>query len=615
MKFLVFALFVLFGFYTYSQSHVDTESIETYYELGISELEDNNFVEAFTNLNSGLKLSKSLDNNKFIALGHLNLSKYYLEQNQYLESIESVNNAISIFESLNNTLELSNSIYQLGSIHGRISNFEEALTYYFKALRLKEQLNDDVGVALILNKIGNVYLYVPKLDKAEENYRRALELNLKHNNYLGITFNSINLGVIHQRKGEYDEAIAQFRSVLEKINEYNIPKIEQAVIYGNIGSTLTAQKKYEESLQNLSKALELKLEVKNYGRAAHTCNDISEAYIEMKQFDNAKKFALKAIDYSKNENLFQRRLAYKLLSECEYELGNYKSSYAYLKQYNKLKDSILSIENLENINENQIKYESEKRDLKIQAQESDIALLNEKNKIKNQSMLFGAVGLISLFGFILLVRSRNREKQKQLLQAQFSRDLLKSQEKERTRIAKDLHDSVGQQLTLIKRKSQNADQDEISQLTNNALEDVRSISRGLYPAMLQQFGLTESIEQLILEFDESTDLFFSSDIVNINKFLNEEESVNFYRFIQEGLSNVIKHSKAKAVSINIVKYKQQISVTITDNGKGFDIKNASIKNSLGLKTLSERIQILNGQFKIKSQLNKGTIITALIPII
>lgn len=615
MRITLLFLGLLFCFASYSQNSINITEIEKEYELGIALFEDEKHEEAFAKFSEAFKLSKSIDNPKLIGHGYYNLSKYYLSQNEYIQAIDAINEAIGIFESLNLSLELSDSYFQLGAIHGKISNFEEALIYYFKALRLKEQLKDEVGVAFILNKIGNIYLYIPKLDKAEENYKRALVLNLKHNNHLGITFNSINIGVIYQKNKAYNEAIAQFKSVLEKTEEYNIPKIEQAVLYGNIGSTLTSQKKYDEALESLFIALKLKEEVKNDGRTAHTCNDIAFTYVQMKQYNKAKEYALKAINYSKYENLFQHTKAYQLLSDCEYQLGNYQSSYQNLKLYNKFQDSILSIQNLSNINENQIKYETEKRELKIQAQESDIALLNEKSKVKNQYMIIGTLGLFSIFGFILLVRSRNKEKQKQLLQAQFSRDLLQSQENERTRIAKDLHDSVGQQLTLIKRKSQNAAQEEISVLTNNALEDVRSISRGLYPAMLKQLGLTESIEQLVLELDENTNIFFSSEVEPIDDFFDEENALNFYRFIQESLNNAIKHAQAKAISISIVKLKNQISVAINDNGIGFNVNDMENKNSLGLKTLSERIQILKGKLKIDSQIDAGTTISAIIPTI
>jgi signal transduction histidine kinase len=143
-------------------------------------------------------------------------------------------------------------------------------------------------------------------------------------------------------------------------------------------------------------------------------------------------------------------------------------------------------------------------------------------------------------------------------------------------------------------------------MANNALEEVRSISRDLYPVLLKQLGLTDSIEQLINDYDEQTDLFFSIDIDNVNNFFTENTSLNFYRLIQECLTNIVKHAKAKSVTINIKKENNNIVTLISDNGLGFDVNDSKKKNSLGLKTIFERIRILNGNISLDSQLNKGT---------
>ncbi|MBL4663035.1 MAG: hypothetical protein JKY22_05670, partial [Flavobacteriaceae bacterium] len=128
-------------------------------------------------------------------------------------------------------------------------------------------------------------------------------------------------------------------------------------------------------------------------------------------------------------------------------------------------------------------------------------------------------GLVSLALYFL-----NQALSKKYLQEKFSEALMFSQEAERTRIAKELHDSVGQQLTLIKRKAQMENLDEITSMTHLALEEVRSISRGLYPAVLKQLGLTESIRQLIIDVDESTTIFFTSEIELIDSYFSEKES-------------------------------------------------------------------------------------------
>ncbi|ARV08405.1 hypothetical protein BTO05_01630 [Winogradskyella sp. PC-19] len=196
------------------------------------------------------------------------------------------------------------------------------------------------------------------------------------------------------------------------------------------------------------------------------------------------------------------------------------------------------------------------------------------------------------------------------LQDQFALDLIQSQEDERKRIASELHDSVSQQLTLIKRKAQNHNQEEISALTNNTLEEVRHISRGLFPPLLKQLGFTESIEQLAIDIDENNALFVSTDIENIDDNLTDEKALHLYRFVQECINNILKHAEAKALSITIEKEKDIILVLIKDNGKGFDVTSAKNKNSLGLKTLEERIKILNGELLIDSKIDGGTITKA-----
>jgi len=213
--------------------------------------------------------------------------------------------------------------------------------------------------------------------------------------------------------------------------------------------------------------------------------------------------------------------------------------------------------------------------------------------------------------FLLWLLKQNQLRRK--LQEQFSQDLILSQEQERTRIARELHDSVGQQLTLIKKKAQNVNQEDITNLTHNALEEVRSISRGLYPAVLKQLGLSESIEELLNELDAESEIFFSLEIDDINNCFNEERTLNYYRFIQECMSNVLKHSEAKSVLVTIKKQKGTVLTIIEDNGKGFDLSSKLLQNSLGLKTITERIKILNGAINIQSKLEKGTIINAEIP--
>lgn len=237
--------------------------------------------------------------------------------------------------------------------------------------------------------------------------------------------------------------------------------------------------------------------------------------------------------------------------------------------------------------------------------------------IESKEFIYKTWWFITLIGLIIisaLLWMLQQTQVKKRLQENFSQGLIQSQEEERNRIAIELHDSISQQLIMIKKKAQNTKQDEITILTNNTLEEVRTLSQGLYPPLIKQLGLTESIKQLILDIDEQTSLFVSSEVNQIDGYFNENQALNCYRFIQECTTNVIKHAKAKAVTINVIKTNNDIFISIEDNGKGFDIAKAQIKNSLGLKTIYERVRILKGTLAVDCKLEQGTTFIAQIPI-
>ena len=580
---------------------ISVAQIQKYYTKGLEFLSEENFKDAFAVISKGLDIAEKENDKDLIGFGNFYLGNYFAKQKSYSRAVIYYNNSLNVFTQLNNEVEIANSFFNIGKMYQYTFEFEKALFNFFKSL-IAEKRNDEKQIADNLTKIGEVYLLTPDLKKAQINFNKAIEIYTKINKEKEIIGNLINLGASYQKQG----------NIIKAINA-NL-KISESILLGNIGSSSRRIKKYDTSLEYLFKALSLKLKLKRYASAAHTCNDISETYIEIGNLVKAKEYALKAIEYAKKRSLHQERYAYYVLSNIEYSLGNYKSAIKNLKQYHILQDSLFSIEKIASINEMQIKYETEKKNLKIETQQSNIALLDTENRVKNQWLLFGGTGLLVVFLFITLYKSRNAVKKEKKLQQQFSENLLVSQEEERTRIARELHDSVGQQLTLIKRKSQNENQKEITILTNNALEEVRSISKGLYPALLKQLGLTESIEQLINDYDEQTKLFFSVDIDNVNEYFTESTSLNFYRLIQECLTNIIKHAKAKSVTLSIKKQSNAIITLISDNGKGFNVNDSKKKNSLGLKTIFERIRIMNGNISIDSQPNNGTSFIFSIPI-
>ena len=237
-------------------------------------------------------------------------------------------------------------------------------------------------------------------------------------------------------------------------------------------------------------------------------------------------------------------------------------------------------------------------------------------RIHAQEFFYRTIWFLLLCGLLIItisyyfIRQANKAKR---LEQHYSRTLLKVQEEERMRISRDLHDSVGQQLILLKNQANASKNEEIIKNVSATLDEVRSITRNLHPVVLSRLGLTAALEELIRKLDENTKVFFSTELENIDGIFKEDEELNLYRIIQEALNNIVKHANAASARLSIENAKGKILINIQDNGRGFIVEQEQQSGtSLGLKTLQERIAMLNGKVNIVSG-ETGTIISLIIP--
>jgi signal transduction histidine kinase len=250
------------------------------------------------------------------------------------------------------------------------------------------------------------------------------------------------------------------------------------------------------------------------------------------------------------------------------------------------------------------------------------------NLFTEYSLLFGSSMEAIVLSFALAYKLNTFKKEKEQTQAmalakanEFSKQLIKSQEDERKRIAAELHDSVGQSLSVIKNRtvllqkdpSKPASIDEIGDIVTQTIEEVRNISYGLRPYQLDLLGLRQAIITLIEEVSDSTVISFSNEIDLVDGLLTKEAEINVYRIVQECLNNIVKHSEATEASITLQKKGQFIELLIEDNGKG--LKETSVGKGFGLIGIKERANILHGEVAIQNMAPSGTSISILIPLL
>jgi PAS domain S-box-containing protein len=210
---------------------------------------------------------------------------------------------------------------------------------------------------------------------------------------------------------------------------------------------------------------------------------------------------------------------------------------------------------------------------------------------------------------------------------EYTLQLIASQEAERTRIARELHDSLGQNLLLVKNRAQMALLPEFTQggwqeqvqkiidLSTLAIDEVRQISRDLHPYQLDHLGFTRAVSSMIDDAAQASGITFDQKIEEVDDVLAGDMAMNFYRVIQECLNNIIKHSRAKNVTVRLERDLHELQLLIADDGCGF-IANSVPNNGkgLGLKNIHERMRMLDGTLKLDSQPGHGTRVEAVVPI-
>ncbi len=216
-------------------------------------------------------------------------------------------------------------------------------------------------------------------------------------------------------------------------------------------------------------------------------------------------------------------------------------------------------------------------------------------------------------------------KAKSALQLDFLQQLITSQEDERQRIARELHDSLGQRLVIINSsaklalrfrgnsvKSDESIFEEISSEAIAGLEDTRSIAYDLRPSHLDRLGLTQSIYYLVQKASAASNMSIIAKLENIDDLLPPDQWINLYRIVQEAVGNAIKYSSASTATVCIEKNNKQTVMTIEDDGVGFEVDgniNKAGRMGMGLRGMAERAALIGSEFAIRSAPGKGTVIT------
>ncbi|HJV18905.1 MAG TPA: sensor histidine kinase [Sediminibacterium sp.] len=518
------------------------------------------------------------------------------------------------------------SYTNLGSIEVVRGNYVAALELYMKGLAIWEVLKVPRGIMMNKNNIAQVYGYLKKPEIELQFLSEAETIARQYHLEEGLGLIKLNLAVYYSNKKNYREAFNQQMEAITinaKLNK--LPLLSTG--YTNAGAFLIYLNQIDSSVIFFKQAKLVGEKIKDTSSLAFTYANLGDAFVSKKMTDSAIYHYQESIKFAKTVHLKEvLSYSYEQLSAIYKKKGDYAKALAYFELKQTFKDSILNSTMSKQIAEMQTKYETEKKERKIEEQHYEIA--------KRNYWITAIICSFLILGiFIYSFYRRKQLRQEALMQATLrkseelaSKSILEAEENERKRIATDLHDGIGQIMSAAKMNLSAIENDipftdeeqklkyqKIIHLIDESCVEVRSISHNMMPNALLKYGLASAVRTFLDNVHSSSiKINFYSEGLDIKLDSNLEAVL--YRVIQEAVNNVIKHAQASNLDITLIRDENNISVTIEDDGIGFDQTKMNKGDGIGLKNIKSRITYLKGSVEWDTMPEMGTAIIINIPI-
>lgn len=540
-------------------------------------------------------------------------------------TIYYVNKALLLAEKYQDKKTKAKALVIRGTVEKNQGVYPEALEHLLESLKITEELQQEENLARIYNSIGIIYKKTKRWDEALEYYEKSNALALKYDQYKAASYTFNNIGTIYLEKENWHLVEANYDSAVKYAEIANDNRAMATVLY-NMADLYRAQKKYDKALAASLRCLKYdKANEDQYGMYMSYFG-VARIYEELNQFAMSAIYADSAEQIAIAGNMNRERIdLYGWWSNVEEHRGDYIKAFDYYRKSRMLRDTMLTETTARQISELQTQYETEKKEQQIVLQQSE---LSRKNYI-----IFGISGILLLgvlSGYFAYSRYKLKQQarlQKAVLQQQelATQAVIEAEERERKRIAGDLHDGVGQVMSAARMNMfvisneipfANDEQrnafDKAMALVDEGCKEVRNVSHNIMPNALLKMGLASAIRDFVQKIDyRALEVNLYTD--GINERLSSNIEIVLYRVVQECVNNVIKHSAANTLDITLVKDEDGISITIEDNGKGFDINEAKKKEGIGLQNLQTRINYLKGTIEWDTAPGKGTVVTIQVP--
>lgn len=541
---------------------------------------NNNFDSAVFYYNEALDEAIVLKKVKEQSQIYKDLGVIYEMQGDYDKAMKYQYKALGIAEKSNDYPMQSAIMVNIGIVNFNLKRADDAIQCNLKAIELAKQANDTVRWVLALNNLGNTYLTLKlDLDKAEEYFNQTIEFGREIEYYDAVKVGLTNLTQIAINRGQLDKAI-----------DY-------------------AEQVYAMNIQN-----------------PFALYNLGSIYYMNNKADTAVKLMLQAFNHCKEEAELSQVIL-KDISAIYKSNHQYDSALKYFEIFTQLKDSTHNLESLKNINELNTKYELGKKENQILLLELDKRKRNNLILILATALILLAIGLVFIFNTIrqrrIIAQKESEIKEKRIAELEKDKQIiainsiLKGEEIERLRMARELHDGLGGLLSGVRlslsgiKGNAILDENGIERFSNaialldNSITELRRVAHNLMPEALIKFGLNEALNDYCSKLSDNGKCMVRFQSFGKKTRLEKEIEISIYRIIQELVNNALKHADASEILVQKIQEDTRLHVTVQDNGKGFDVSVLNTSKGNGLSNVKNRIESLNGKLDVTSRINEG----------
>jgi len=556
----------------------------------------------------------------------LGILKYYSNytavlniQGKFDSALTLTKDALALATQYGNEERIIIAQQNLSATYSYLQDYENALLYLLPSISYFEKTKNDARLNLVYDNLGIIYRETKQYDKSLEFHKKALAIARRSGNSYDIANVLSNLGNAYTSLKIYDTALSVMHESKQIALDEKYDNIVSNTI-SNIGAILIKQGSYDSLSYYCTEGLRLSEKLGDSLSMVNNIYGLALYAFFNKSFDKSEELAHQGFTVAQKRNYAEpTQLFADILSKLALVKGDLKNYDYYNRLSIDLSEKFFNEKMQKNVQLLDKKYDSDKKEKQLIIQQASIREKNILNYILIGST--GALLLISLLSYRTYKQRRRLQEQKiselekeKLLSA--TQSLLKGQEEERSRMAKDLHDGLGGLLSGVKlqlgaMKGNLILSEENGQAFNNALNkldesisEMRRVAHNMMPEALIKLGLQQALEDYCAGLSVSQTFKIDREFYGLEKRINPSIEIVVYRIVQELLNNAVKHSGATSILAQVIRNDQNLSITIEDNGKGYDKE--IVMQGAGLKNIRSRVDYLKGQLDIQSSPGKGT---------